>query len=157
MRAETIFRADAISPVGARGLMQVMPRTGRKLASLMGEELHGAEELLEPEVSIRFGSFYLQRLLKKFKGNVSLAAAAYNGGPHRVQAWMHYFGDSDLDEFIEHIPYLATRDYVKKVTKYYAVYNLLYKKKTNAADFLVKPIGFKIDGTIPTMETWERL
>jgi soluble lytic murein transglycosylase len=156
MRAETIFRSDAISPVGARGLMQVMPKTGRKLATLMGEEALEVDDLLKPEVSIRYGSFYLQRLLKKFKGNIPLAAAAYNGGPHRVHAWLHYFGDSELDEFIEHIPYLETRNYVKKVTKYYAVYNLLYKKKTNAADFLAKPIGFKMEGSIPTMETWER-
>ncbi len=157
MRAETIFRSSAISPVGARGLMQVMPRTGRKLASLMGAESVAVDDLLKPEVSIRFGSYYLQRLLKKFNGNICLAAAAYNGGPHRVHAWMHYFGDGDLDEFIEHIPYLETRNYVKKVTKYFAIYNLLYKKKTNAADFLAKPIGFKMDGTIPTMETWERI
>ncbi|MBY0383714.1 transglycosylase SLT domain-containing protein, partial [bacterium] len=129
MRAETIFRADAISPVGARGLMQVMPKTGRKLASLMGEDFAFVEDLLKPEVSIRYGSFYLQRLLKKFKGNICLAAAAYNGGPHRVHAWMHYFGDLELDEFVEHIPYLETRNYVKKVTKYFAIYNLLYKKK----------------------------
>lgn len=156
MRAETIFRADAISPVGARGLMQVMPRTGRKLASLMSVEAIQVDDLLKPEVSIRFGSFYLQRLLKKFNGNISLAAAAYNGGPHRVHAWMHYFGDLEQDEFIEHIPYVETRNYAKKVTKYFAIYNLLYKKKTNATEFLVKPLGFKMEGSVPTMETWER-
>lgn len=156
MRAETIFRADAISPVGARGLMQVMPNTGRKLATLMGEEALQVDDLLKPEVSIRLGSYYLQRLLKKFNGNICLAAASYNGGPHRVHAWMHYFGDLEVDEFVEHIPYMETRNYVKKVTKYFAIYNLLYKKKTNATEFLVKPIGFKMTGSIPTMETWER-
>ena len=156
MRAETIFRADAISPVGARGLMQVMPRTGRKLASLMGTEFSEVEDLLKPEVSVKYGSFYLQRLMKKFKGNISLSAAAYNGGPHRVHSWMNSFGGLDMDEFIEHIPYLETRNYVKKVTKYYAIYHLLYKKKTDAASFLAQPIGFKLEGPAPTMETWER-
>lgn len=155
MRAETIYRPDAISPVGARGLMQVMPKTGRKLASMTGENFE-VDDLLKPTVSVKMGSYYLARLMKKFKGNIPLVAAAYNGGPHRVQAWMHYFGGLDMDEFIEHIPFQETRNYAKKVTKYYAIYNLLYNKKTDATDLLSKPIGFKIEGSIPSMETWER-
>jgi soluble lytic murein transglycosylase len=155
MRAETIYRPDAISPVGARGLMQVMPKTGRKLASMTGENFE-VDDLLKSTVSIKMGGYYLQRLMKKFKGNIPLVAAAYNGGPHRVQGWMHYFGGLELDEFVEHIPYQETRNYVKKVTKYYAIYNLLYNKKTDAMNVLAKPIGFKLEGTIPSMETWER-
>lgn len=156
MRAETLFRPDAVSPVGARGLMQVMPNTGRKLASLMGEDTVEVEDLMRPAISAKYGSFYLKRLMTKFKGNVPLVAAAYNGGPHRVHAWMHHFGGLDLDEFIEHIPFLETRNYVKKVSKYLAVYNLLYKKKTDVMDVLAKPIGFKLEGSVPTKETWER-
>lgn len=155
MRAETIYRPDAISPVGARGLMQVMPNTGRRLASMTGENFE-VDDLLKATTSIKIGSYYLKRLMTKFKGNVPLVAAAYNGGPHRVQGWMHYFGGLDLDEFIEHIPYQETRNYVKKVTKYYAIYNLLYNKKTDAMNILAKPIGFKLEGSIPSMETWER-
>lgn len=157
MRAETIFRPDAISPVGARGLMQVMPNTGRKLASLMGENMVGMEELIRPAVSVKYGSFYLKRLMVKFKGNVPLVAAAYNGGPHRVHAWMNHFGSLELDEFVEHIPFLETRNYVKKVSKYLAIYNLLYNKKTDVMDVLAKPISFKMEGSIPTKETWERI
>jgi len=155
MRAETIFRPDAISPVGARGLMQVMPRTGRKLASMSGDSIE-TNSLLNPPVSIKFGAQYLDRMSTKFKGNIALMAAAYNGGPHRVHAWMNYFGGLDMDEFVEHIPYQETRNYVKKVSKYYAIYNLLYSKKTDALELLVKPIGFKFEGSVPTMETWER-
>lgn len=156
MRAETIYRPDAISPVGARGLMQIMPRTGRKIASLGGEDVE-VEDLLKPPVSIKYGSQYLQRLSKKFRGSVPLVAAAYNGGPHRVQAWMNYFGGLEMDEFIEHIPFMETRNYVKKVSKYYAIYNLIYNKKTDAMGVLAQPIGFKFEGSVPTMETWERL
>lgn len=156
MRAETIYRPDAVSPVGARGLMQVMPMTGRKLASLMGEDTVSIDQLMRPAISIKYGSFYLRRLMTKFNNNVPLVAAAYNGGPHRVHAWMHYFGGLDLDEFVEHIPFLETRNYVKKVSKYQAIYNLLYNKKTDTLDILAKPIGFKLEGTIPTKETWER-
>lgn len=157
MRAETIYRPDAVSPVGARGLMQVMPMTGRRLASLMGEDSLAIEDLMRPAFSIKYGSFYLKRLMTKFKGNVPLVAAAYNGGPHRVHAWMHYFGGLELDEFIEHIPFIETRNYVKKVSKYSAIYNLLYNKNTDVMDILAKPIGFKMEGSIPTKETWERL
>jgi soluble lytic murein transglycosylase len=156
MRAETIFRADAVSPVGARGLMQIMPNTGRHLASLTGDTLE-MDDLMRPAVSIKFGSFYLRRLMVKFKNNIPLTAAAYNGGPHRVHSWIHYFGGLDLDEFIEHIPFSETRNYVKKVSKYHAIYNLLYHKKTDVLDILAKPIGFKMEGTVPTKETWERL
>lgn len=157
MRAETIYRPDAVSPVGARGLMQVMPMTGRRLASLMGEEMVAVDDLMRPATSIKYGSFYLKRLMNKFHNNVPLVAAAYNGGPHRVHAWMHYFGGLELDEFIEHIPFLETRNYVKKVSKYQAIYNLLYNRNTDVMGILAKPIGFKMDGSIPTKETWERI
>lgn len=156
MRAETIFRPNAISPVGARGLMQVMPNTGRKIASLMGESF-AVHDLTTPKTSIQLGSYYLSRLMKKFKNRIPLVAASYNGGPHRVHAWLHYFGDKDMDEFIEHIPFKETRNYVKKVTKYYAIYNLLYKQKTDVVSFLSEPIGFQPEGSIPTRETWERI
>ncbi len=157
MRAETIYRPDAVSPVGARGLMQVMPMTGRRLASLMGEEMVAIDDLMRPATSIKYGSYYLKRLMTKFNDNVPLVAAAYNGGPHRVHAWMHYFGGLDLDEFIEHIPFLETRNYVKKVSKYQAIYNLLYNRNTDVMGILAKPIGFKMEGSIPTKETWERI
>lgn len=155
MRAETIYRPDAISPVGARGLMQIMPKTGRKIASLVGEDVD-VDSLVRPYVSIKLGAYYLQRVLKKFKGNLALAAAAYNGGPHRVHAWMNLFGRLDLDEFIEHIPYQETRNYVKKVSKYYATYHLVYNQNSEAMKSLAQPIGFQLEGSVPTMETWEK-
>lgn len=156
MKAETSFRADAVSPVGARGLMQLMPFTGRKVASLMGENFD-ASLLASPEINIKLGSSYLQRLMKKFSDQVPLAAAAYNGGPHRVQGWVKRFGQLNMDEFIEHIPYLETRNYVKKVVRYFSVYNLLYNKKVTSSNWLVKPLGFQYDGVVPTQETWEAL
>lgn len=156
MKAETSFRADAVSPVGARGLMQMMPHTGRKVASLMGENLDPST-LAQPQVNIKLGASYLQRLLKKFSDHIPLAAAAYNGGPHRVQGWVKRFGHLNMDEFIEHVPYLETRNYVKKVVRYYSIYNLLYNKKVTSSNWLVKPIGFQFDGTVPTQETWEAL
>lgn len=156
MKAETQFRPDALSPVGARGLMQVMTHTGRKVASLMGKEIKG-QDLFQPPVSIEIGASYLNRVLTKFGGRVPLAAAAYNGGPHRVHQWLHQFGHLDMDEFIEHIPFMETRNYVKKVTQYYALYNLLYNKNAEASSWLAKSVNVYPEGTPPTKETWEAL
>ncbi len=156
MKAETNFRPDAMSPVGARGLMQVMTHTGRKVATMIGKTIDGPD-LLRPEVSIEIGARYLQRNLKKFKGKLPLAAAAYNGGPHRVHSWLHKFGQLDMDEFIEHIPFLETRNYVKKVTRYYTLYNLLYNENAEASSWLAENVNVYPEGTPPTRETWEVL
>lgn len=156
MKAETNFRPDAMSPVGARGLMQVMTHTGRKVASMIGIEITG-DDLFRPQVSIEIGARYLQRNLKKFKGKIPLAAAAYNGGPHRVHSWLYQFGRLDMDEFIEHIPFQETRRYVKKVTSYYTLYNLLYNKDANASSWLSENVNVHLEGTPPTRETWEVL
>lgn len=156
MKAETNFRPDALSPVGARGLMQVMAHTGRKVASLAGQELE-PEELFTPHVGIEIGTRYLQRVLSKFDNKIPLAAAAYNGGPHRVHLWLQQFGDLDMDEFIEHIPFLETRNYVKKVTQYYTLYNLLYNKNADASVWLSEAVRVYPEGPAPTRETWEEL
>jgi len=157
MKAETAFRPDAVSPVGAKGLMQVMPHTGRKIASLMGDQLERSDDLTKPHISVKFGSRYLSRVLKKFKNKIPLAAAAYNGGPHRVHAWLSQFGHLEMDEFIEHIPFLETRNYVKRVVRYYSVYNLLYNKDTEASGWLSELVDVHMEGSPPTRETWEVL
>ena len=154
MRAESHYRSDAQSGVGALGLMQMMPFTGRKLASLVNMNGFQTESLLDPEVNIRLGSRYLQRLLEKFSGSIPLAAAGYNAGPHRVHAWVRNFGTLDMDEFIEHIPYLETRNYVKKVVRNYQLYSLLYSGGTHSLRWLVQPVGVELDEKVPTREIW---
>ncbi len=156
MKAETNFRPDAMSPVGARGLMQVMTHTGRKVASFIGKEIKPTD-LFEPSVGIEIGTTYLQRVLKKFDQKIPLAAAAYNGGPHRVHLWLHQFGDLEMDEFIEHIPFLETRNYVKRVTQYYTLYNLLYNKNADASSWLSESVNVYPPGPPPTQENWDAL
>ncbi len=129
MRAESLFEKEVVSPVGAVGLMQLMPLTAQKVAGLMGEKNFDIKKLLLPEESIKIGTRYLQRQLKEFDGHISLAAAAYNAGPHRVNSWLSSFGPLDTDEFIEHIPYLETRNYVKKVITNFLIYSRLYSRK----------------------------
>ncbi len=157
MRAESLYKSDVISPVGAKGLLQIMPYTGRNLARLAGDPENEAPNLIDPETNIRLGSQYLARLKQKFKGSLPLAAAAYNAGPHRVEGWLVNFGHLETDEFIEHIPFLETRNYVKKVVRNHTFYRRLYAKDQKIVDFLSKGHGVPIPTRASTRESWDSL
>ncbi len=155
MRAESQYRKDAISPVGALGLMQVMPFTGYRVANLLGEKDFQPRQLLEPSAAIKMGSRYLQRLMVKFDNTIPLVAAGYNAGPHRVKNWLASFGHLETDEFIEHIPFLETRNYVKKVISNCYVYSQLYGNKKDLFTYLVDPVPYKNDGQTVQKESWD--
>lgn len=118
MREESHFNPSAVSPVGAMGLMQIMPATGRQIAKELGEGL-GTKGLLEPSTSIRFGSWYLGSLMERFEGDAVLTIAGYNAGPNAAARWAGSL-PTETDEFVESIPYEETRGYVKKVLRSYA-------------------------------------
>jgi len=84
IRVESTGNPMAISRVGARGLTQIMPATGREIARDLGVEWEGVEMLYGPETSVRFGAYYLSKLLARFDGNKHAAVAAYNWGPHHI-------------------------------------------------------------------------
>lgn len=155
MRAESSYKKDVISPVGALGLMQVMPGTGIKIAEMMQEKDFQPRTLLEPDMAVKVGSRYLQRLMKKFENLVPLVAAGYNAGPHRVKTWLNGFGSLDVDEFVEHIPFLETRNYVKKVVSNYQVYSTLYGNKKDSLSYLSEALNVKVPDSVVTKETWE--
>jgi soluble lytic murein transglycosylase len=158
MKAESHYKSDIKSPVGAMGLMQVMPYTGRKVASILEIPSFQSDQLLDPGMNIRLGSRYLQRLLKQFEQKVPLAAAGYNAGPHRVRSWIKAFGKLDMDEFVEHIPFLETRNYVKRVVHNYHVYRVLYSKnKEETLPWLAQPVGLNIEGKVEAREDWTAL
>ena len=131
IRQESFFNEDAISRVGARGLMQIMPDTGRRLARSMGLRRFESHFLFDPEVSIRMGSRFLGDQVRAFDEGASsvmgfhLGLAAYNAGPHVARKWMDRFPLKDSDAFIERIPYRETRLYVKKILKNYTIYKVL--------------------------------
>lgn len=156
MRAESRYRKDAVSPVGALGLMQIMPGTGRRLADLMGDRKFNTPNLLEPEVAVRMGSYYLRRLSNQFGDSLPLTAAAYNAGPHRVHSWLVSFGGLDYDEFVEHIPFLETREYVRRVMANALTYAELYQTETKLAD-LVAPVKAKGRPEFAKKENWDPL
>ncbi len=126
MRQESRFQSHVSSWAGARGLMQVMPATGREIAGQMGLAGFNIDQLFDAEQSIMMGSYYLRQQLNRFDGNMYFASAAYNAGPGSMQRWQARWGDKDIYEFIENIPFDETRDYVKKVMGNYYVYKLLY-------------------------------
>ena len=146
MRQESVYRQWALSPVGAIGLMQVMPRTGGRVAALMGDPHYSPEILEDPSQNVRYGVWYLSRLLDRFDGVFPLAVASYNGGPHNVSSWLRPWGENiHMDDFVEQIPYPESRDYVKKVTGYYATYVSLYGPEGAAVDVPWHPRGDDAD------------
>jgi len=126
MRAESLFRHDAVSHAGALGLVQVMPATGSRVAALAGMNDFRVERLLDPAVNIELGTFYLGRLLERYDGQFALAVGSYNGGPHNVGRWLRGKVGMPYDEFVEEIAFDETRGYIKKVTEFYAIYLDLY-------------------------------
>jgi soluble lytic murein transglycosylase len=124
-RRESAFFPEARSAVGARGLMQVMPATGKQVAAQLGRP-HTREELYQVEHNVLLGSAYYRQLLDRFDNNRIYALAAYNAGPHRVDRWRHPEGEGvPVDIWVETIPFRETRDYVKNVMAYNVVFQYL--------------------------------
>ena len=131
MTVESSYNPDSISHADARGLLQVIPRTGIKVASSMGVDDYGPHDLLDERMSIRFGTWYLAQLVHKFHGQEPLAIAGYNGGPHNVARWLTMRGHAlELDEFIETIPFDQARLYVKKVLRFIGIYRRIYERES---------------------------
>jgi len=122
IRQESAFVADARSPAGALGLMQLMPATGRLTGRKLKLRVRGNSTLLDAETNLRLGASYLKEVLARYNGNEALAAASYNAGPHRVRAWVPKENALDAAIWVENIPYEETRGYVKNVLAYAAVY-----------------------------------
>ncbi len=125
IRQESTFNPRVRSHAGARGLMQILPSTGRLLARQ--ERLrYDASDLYDPEINIRYGTRYLKDVLGSFGGRVDYALASYNAGPHRVKRWTGMDLTIPPEVFIEEIPFDETRDYVKLVLRNEMLYRRLY-------------------------------
>jgi soluble lytic murein transglycosylase len=126
MRQESLFEPGAVSWVGARGLSQIMPRTGRWLARRLGQRGFHTSHLFDPELNLWFGTRYLAMQLEEFDGDMMRALAAYNGGADSVERWWGYGGGRDSDVFVEDIGYAQTADYVRKVYRYSETYREIH-------------------------------
>lgn len=126
MHTESKFVSTARSPKGAIGLMQMMPETGQWVAGQLKISGFTESMLYEPEVNVRFGTWYMSSLKQEFDDNEILALAAYNAGRGNVKQWMRQF-DWKMDfADIDQIPYRETKDYVKRVLHAKKRYSDLY-------------------------------
>jgi len=117
--------ADQTSSAGARGLMQITPETAETIETLSGGETFTFEDLANPDLNIRYGTFYLHHLLERFEGNEIAALSGYNGGPENAEAW----GGSEME--FEDIAFSETREYVRSVLE----------KREQYADNYAKELG----------------
>jgi soluble lytic murein transglycosylase len=122
IREESQYDWQAVSRVGAIGLMQMMPGTANKVAQRLGLPAVGRDELFDQETNIQIGVRYVEQLLEQFSGNIALTIASYNAGPIVVESWIALHPGRSQDEFIELIPYQETRQYVKRVLRSYREY-----------------------------------
>lgn len=127
---ESKFSENVHSPRGAIGLMQLMPETAEWIAGQLGETDFSLQMLHEPEMNIRYGTWYLALLEQEFEGNLVLALAAYNAGRGVVHEWMEENDWSSDFEDISAIPYPETRIYVERVLKDKKHYETLYHSDT---------------------------
>ena len=127
IREESQYDWQAVSRVGAIGLMQVMPGTASIIAQRLGLPAVGRDDLFDQETNIQIGVHYVEQLLEQFSGDVALTIASYNAGPLVVGNWVALHPGRSQDEFIELIPYQETRQYVKRVLRSYREYIRLGK------------------------------
>ncbi|MEO1000597.1 MAG: lytic transglycosylase domain-containing protein [Pseudomonadota bacterium] len=128
-RQETELNPEAVSPAGARGLMQLMPGTARDVASDLGLQFSRSRLTSDWRYNARLGTAYMAGLLQEFDYALPLAVAGYNAGPHRSDRWIAAYGDprrADVDvvDWIETIPFRETRNYVQRVLEALHVYRL---------------------------------
>jgi soluble lytic murein transglycosylase len=122
LRQESAFVSDARSSAGALGLMQLMPLTGRQTGRRINLAVPDNQAILKPENNVRLGASYLRTVLDVNKGHQVLATASYNAGPNRVREWLPAQGALDADAWVDSVPYNETRNYVKNVMAFTAVY-----------------------------------
>jgi TolA-binding protein len=125
IRAESGFNRHAHSWANAYGLMQIIPRTARALASELEVGYTNPTDLFDPDFNINLGTQYLHTLLHQFDNIPEYALAGYNAGPHRVSRWKKFKFSDDIDFFVENIEYSQTRTYVRRVMLNYWIYTIL--------------------------------
>jgi soluble lytic murein transglycosylase len=143
MRQESLYRADAVSPAGARGLLQLLPETARRVAKSLRQPRPSADDLFKPEINVVLGASELRALTEKFGGLRMAALAGYNAGPNAARRWLPD-RPVDSDIWVENIPYNETRGYVQRVLWHSVVFAWLRTgmgQKTDGWIARVAPYG----------------
>ncbi|MCG6904605.1 MAG: lytic transglycosylase domain-containing protein [Rhodobacter sp.] len=142
-RRESEFHAAAVSGAGARGLMQLMPGTAKQMAGKLGVTYQKSRLTSDPAYNAALGSAYLAHLTEEFGNNIVLIAVGYNAGPHRARSWIEARGDPrdmdvDVVDWIEHIPFRETRNYVMRVAESLPVYRARLSGKVQPPGLLAE-------------------
>jgi len=127
MFAESVFDPEAYSPAGARGLMQLIPATGARMAEMAGISSPKPLDYFRPDLNITLGTTYLKQLLQMFDGRLPPVIASYNAGEAIVATWWKPEYQNNTAAFIADIPYRETKNYVQKVLWYYQEYQRIYR------------------------------
>lgn len=122
IRQESAFKHDARSPVGALGLMQLMPATAKRTGQLIKRPVRSNWEILDTDTNIHLGTSHLNHLMEKFEKNRIFTAVAYNAGPHRIPRWLPDEQAQPADAWIEGVPFDETRGYIKRILAYTLIY-----------------------------------
>lgn len=134
-RQESLFIPYAQSPVGAMGLMQLMPRTAQEVARNLKKHYSTKQDLANPNLNIELGTAYLKNLHGFMQNNPVLATASYNAGPGRIKQWLPT-KSMPADIWIENIPYEETRDYVQNIITYTGIYRSILGKAVDLENML---------------------
>ncbi|MEF9959673.1 MAG: transglycosylase SLT domain-containing protein [Niameybacter sp.] len=126
MKAESDYDPKALSRSGAKGLMQIMNKTGSWGATECEIPNYSSDQLFDPEINIQIGCWYLAKLMNQYEGDQNLALAAYNAGSGNVAKWRANTLYSKDGRVLHTIPFKETDKYVQKVSFYYTLYRLLY-------------------------------
>jgi soluble lytic murein transglycosylase len=143
IRQESRFASVARSHVGASGLMQIMPDTGRWIANRLGET-YRTSSLTDMQTNVRYGTFYLSHILQQLDSHPVLASAGYNAGPTRARRWQPVIQPLDADQYTESIPFLETRDYVKHLMTNALHYSLLLQRGEQTLSQRMRPIPARV-------------
>lgn len=154
-RQESEFNPRAVSHAGARGLMQLMPRTARAVARQIGVPYRRARLTDDPSYNATLGSAHLSDLLDDFAGSYIMTIAAYNAGAHRVSQWVERYGDPrdpavDPIDWMENIPFTETRNYVQRVIENVQVYRA--RLNGQAVDLRIEQDIARYDGSEPIIQ-----
>ncbi len=147
-RRESEFDPVVMSGVGARGLMQVMPKTARAMAKYLEIPYSRDRLITDPAYNVRIGTAYLDELMSLFNGNIVMVSAGYNAGPGRPIQWMEKRGDprrnqADIIDWIEHIPFDETRNYVMRVAESLPVYRARLRGQVTELDLLAELVAME--------------
>ena len=136
IRQESAFSDDVVSSAGAHGLMQLMPATAKSISKDKKIAYSNKKQLFSTNKNITIGTAYLQQLHRRFKNHPILVVAAYNAGPRQVVYWLKNHSPEEIDIWVETLPWKETRNYLKNVIAFYAVYQYRLQEKPDLTPFM---------------------